>query len=106
MTWQNASEGKDAVATIRVESRDRTLPAFRAVARVLERRILAGELPVGESLPSELSLADHFGVSRSTVREAIRVLEQRGLIRREKGRNRLRITAPQAKEISAQMKTA
>lgn len=84
----------------------RPLPAFRAIARDLEQKILAGDLPVGKALPSELSLAGKFGVSRSTIREAIRALEQNGLIRREEGRNQLRITAPQAKEIGAQMKTA
>lgn len=89
-----------------VPSKGRQLPAFRAIARDLERQILAGDLPVGKALPSELSLASDFGVSRSTIREAIRALEQNGLIRREEGRNRLRITAPQAKEIGAQMKTA
>lgn len=84
----------------------RQLPAFRVIARDLEQKILAGDLPVGKALPSELSLASEFGVSRSTIREAIRALEQNGLIRREEGRNRLRVSAPQAKEIGAQMKTA
>lgn len=104
MSWQDLPEEKTAVAA--AEGKGRALPAFRTIAQDLERQILAGELPVGGSLPSELSLASHFGVSRSTIREAIRVMEQIGLIRREEGRNKLRITAPQAKEIGAQMKTA
>ncbi|MFN3546608.1 MAG: FadR/GntR family transcriptional regulator [Mesorhizobium sp.] len=88
------------------ELRGRSLPAFRSIARELERQVLVGDLPVGGALPSETTLAKRFGVSRSTIREAIRVMEQIGLIRRDAGRNKLRITAPQTKEIGAQIKTA
>lgn len=88
------------------EEQARALPAFRAIAARLEKQVMTGELPVGGKLPSETVLAARFGVSRSTIREAIRLLEQIGLIRRELGRNKLTITAPQAKEIGARLKTA
>lgn len=106
MTWQDVPQAKEATGTAEAEGKGRTLPAFRAIAQDLERQILAGDLPVGGTLPSENSLATRFGVSRSTIREAIRLMEQIGLIRREEGRNKLRVTAPQAKEIGAQIKTA
>jgi DNA-binding FadR family transcriptional regulator len=46
----------------------------------IERAIFAGELSSGDRLQSERELAEQFGVSRITVRDALRVLEARGLI--------------------------
>lgn len=106
MGLQDTADGSDPGAGSEPDAKGRSEPAFRVIARDLERQILAGDLPVGGALPSETSLAGRFGVSRSTIREAIRVMEQIGLIRREEGRNKLRITAPQTKAIGAQIKTA
>ncbi len=47
----------------------------------IERAIFAAELSSGDRLQSERELAEQFGVSRITVRDALRVLEARGLIR-------------------------
>ncbi|WP_336660371.1 FadR/GntR family transcriptional regulator [Leucobacter sp. USHLN153] len=52
----------------------------------LERLILEGELAPGEKLPAERELAQHFGISRVSVREALRELENRGFIDRKPGR--------------------
>lgn len=46
----------------------------------LRQTILTGRIPAGERLPSERELAEAFGVSRATVREAIRVLEAAGIV--------------------------
>jgi DNA-binding FadR family transcriptional regulator len=51
------------------------------VARDLLRRIVAGEVAVGEILPKEAELAERYGVNRSVVREAIKQLEVHGLLR-------------------------
>lgn len=51
----------------------------------IERLILSGDIAVGQWL-NESELAQRFGVSRGTVREAFRMLEQSGLIRQEKNR--------------------
>lgn len=55
------------------------------VAEDLEEQILSGELTVGERLPSESAIAQDFGVSTRSVRDAIQVLETKGLVRRRHG---------------------
>ncbi len=47
----------------------------------IERAIFGGQLAPGDRLQSERELAEQFGVSRITVRDALRVLEARGLVR-------------------------
>lgn len=56
-----------------------------AIHRELERRILDGELPSGEKLPTEHALAEHFTVSRSVVREAVARLKAEGLVEARQG---------------------
>jgi DNA-binding FadR family transcriptional regulator len=64
----------------------RVARAYEQLADVLRDRIQAGALREGERLPSELSLARQAGVSRSTVREALRTLQEAGLIERASSR--------------------
>ena len=47
---------------------------------------MAGEFPVGTQIPTEVVLVEDYGVSRITVRQALRAIEDEGLIRREAGR--------------------
>jgi DNA-binding FadR family transcriptional regulator len=61
-------------------------PAYKMVSAEIERSILQGSLPSGAPLPTEQELATRFGVHRSTVREAIRQVEQEGLLQRREGR--------------------
>lgn len=56
--------------------------AYEQLAGLLRERIISGDLRVGDRLPSESALAEQAGVSRSTVREALRILEQGGLVER------------------------
>lgn len=51
------------------------------IAAELERRILSDELPAETRLPAERQLAAELGTNRNTLREATRLLEQRGLVR-------------------------
>jgi len=51
------------------------------------RAIVEGQLSSGDRLPAERELAEQFGVSRLTVRDALRVLEARGLVRVKVGPN-------------------
>lgn len=52
----------------------------------IERLILEGELAPGDRLPPERELAELLGVSRVSIREALRELENRGLVDRKPGR--------------------
>jgi DNA-binding FadR family transcriptional regulator len=55
------------------------------VAQHLQERIESGSYPVGQQLPSEHEMTREFGVGRSSVREAIRKLENNGLVRVHQG---------------------
>ncbi len=61
-----------------------------AIAEKLRRRMLtdigSGALPPGARLGSERELADHYGVSRGTLRQVLAKLEEAGLVRRVAGR--------------------
>lgn len=53
---------------------------FQDVTRQIEEAILSRQLKAGDRLPSERELQETFRVSRGTLREALRVLEQKGLV--------------------------
>jgi len=60
-------------------------PQYVLVAQALIQDIGRGHFPVGSLLPPELDLCKQFGVSRHTIREAIRRLQERGLVTRQRG---------------------
>ena len=60
-------------------------PLYQRVADDLIARIRAGEHAVGAMLPTEIELCGAYGVSRHTVREALRLLETMGLVTRRQG---------------------
>jgi DNA-binding FadR family transcriptional regulator len=71
------------------------------VAGHIRRRIIRGELGVGNALPSEAALMEEFDVSRPTLREAFRVLESEGLISIRRGvRGGARVQVP-SREVAA-----
>ncbi|SUE42657.1 FCD domain-containing protein [Roseomonas gilardii] len=55
------------------------------LATALRKRIVAGDFGVGDRLPAERALAGEFGVSRSSVREAIQMLASQGLLSSRQG---------------------
>ena len=57
-------------------------PLYRQLLALLRAPIASGELAAGASLPREADLAERFGVSLITVRQALRDLESEGLIRK------------------------
>ena len=60
-------------------------PRYQKLADELMAEMRSGKLKVGERMPGELDLVDRYGVSRHTVRESLRVLEDLGLIDRQQG---------------------
>ena len=58
---------------------------WSSVREELAQRIASGEMPPGYQLPPEPELATGFGVSRATVREALRSLEEDGFLTRTRG---------------------
>jgi len=58
---------------------------YESVAESLVGQIGASSLRVGDQLPPERELTEAFGVGRSSVREALRMLESQGLISAESG---------------------
>src|SRR5437764_12461634 len=56
------------------------------IAERLRRRIARGELAIGERLPPEDELTATFGIARTTLREALRILESQGLLEIRRGR--------------------
>ncbi len=57
-------------------------PLYRQLADLLRKPIADGNFAVGSELPKEARIAEHFGVSLITVRQALRELESAGLIRK------------------------
>ena len=65
--------------------RVKTPRAFEEIAKQIRSELSSGRLRVGDRLPAERNLAEQFGVSRNTLREALRSLEHAGLLRLKKG---------------------
>jgi DNA-binding FadR family transcriptional regulator len=60
--------------------------AADVLANLLRDRILSGEIAEGEALPPERTLVEQSRLSRASVREALRILKQQGLIVTRPGR--------------------
>jgi len=56
-----------------------------AVAAELVSRIVSGQHPEGTSLPSEAALCETFSVSRTVIREAVKMLQEKGLVQVRQG---------------------
>ncbi len=60
-------------------------PRYRQVADALQRRIASGDLGSHDRLASERVIADRFGLSRMTARQAVELLVRRGVVYRRPG---------------------
>ena len=58
----------------------------KSVAQQIERKIIYAEICMGEKLPSEAKLAEQTGVSRRAIRDALKILETKGLVELHKGK--------------------
>lgn len=77
-------------------------PLSVAVSRRIREAIVTGKVEVGTELPSEKDLARELGVGRSTVREALRILQAQGLLSGGDtvSTHRPRVSAEQALQIA------
>src|SRR5271157_2546754 len=66
--------------------KDLAVPLYHQLQNVLKAEIESGRWRSDERLPSEQEIAERFGVSKITVRQALQELAQVGYIRREQGR--------------------
>lgn len=60
------------------------MPIYHQIAMRLEQKIASGEFPVDSQIPSERDLAITFGASRTTMRQALSVLEASGILERRR----------------------
>ena len=67
-------------SAVRLE--DMSIPLPRALAQTIEARIVQEGLPAGTRLGTKSELREEFGVASTTVNEALRLLETRGLVGR------------------------
>ena len=82
-------------------------PAYEQVAEALRALILAGHVSPGQRLPPESELSGAFGVSRSTIREALRVLSSQHLLTIMRGaQGGTFIAAPTPDSISNYLETS
>jgi DNA-binding GntR family transcriptional regulator len=64
---------------------DANKPRYRVIIEALRHRIEQGDYNIDDRLPTEKKLCEQFAVSRHTVREALRKLQEIGLIMRRQG---------------------
>jgi GntR family transcriptional regulator len=74
----------NALAGVRLDYSS-PVPLYYQAARALEEAIEDGRVPRGSKLDSELDLAEQLGISRPTMRAAIRLLVDKGLLMRRRG---------------------
>jgi DNA-binding GntR family transcriptional regulator len=68
-----------------MDGKDTRIPYYVQVAETLRRRIMTDEYVEGALIPTVPELEDEFGVSNITIRMALDVLVQDGLLRRKRG---------------------
>lgn len=65
---------------------EQAIPIYAQIAERLRQNIQQGVYRVGDRLPTEAQLADRFAVNRHTIRQAIALLKNEGLLRIDRGR--------------------
>ena len=78
------------------------LKAYQRLSEKIQDAIEKGGLKVGDKLPPERALAETFGVSRNSVREAIRTLSEQGILKSRHGDVHLRFRSRAADRRTAQ----
>ena len=79
-----ANQTPNALAGVRLDHSS-PVPLYYQAARALEEAIEVGRLPRGSKLDGELDLAEQLGISRPTMRAALKQLVDKGLLIRRRG---------------------
>lgn len=95
-----AAEQNGPDSRFRAVARESTL--VDRVAEQIEGQIVGGQLQPGERLPSERELAEQFGVSRTVIREAVRVLAAKSLLEVRSGSGTV-VRSPSTRAITQSM---
>lgn len=82
---KRANSGKSAGQALLESDANVGVPLYIRLSRVLKDDIVNGSFPVGSLLPTEEELCKRFAVSRYTVREALRLLRDDGLVSSRQG---------------------
>lgn len=84
----------------------RPVRGFEDIASQIQQAILDGSLKVGDRLPNERDLGAVFGVSRPTLREAIRGLEAAGIVEVHRGTTGgIFVSKPKAEQVGRALST-
>lgn len=78
-TWENE------LVTSKERKQPATARAYETVLRSIEADLRAERIKVGDQLPGERTLAEAHGISRASVRDAIRILDVMGVVRTSTG---------------------
>lgn len=75
---------------------------YEQIIHEIETQFIQGKINVGDKLPAERELAEDFGVSRGSLRDAFRILESQGIIETRHGGGRTLIKEPSANTLKNQ----
>ena len=64
---------------------DSDLPPYQQIAAILRKQILSGQIPPRRPIPSVTTLQQTYGVARNTVRKAVDLLADEGLVVKRPG---------------------
>lgn len=88
-----------------LEVRGDSRRVFEDVCEEVRADIASGVLKPGDRLPAEREMAERYGIGRNAVREALRALENAGIVRLQKGRNGgPYIRSPNANQVTGAIK--
>jgi GntR family transcriptional regulator len=85
-TSKSAGIGEMDAGRISAIDRDADSPLYHQLKEILRGQVRSGQLHAGEQLPGEHALCEHYGVSRTVVRQALADLDLENVIERRKGR--------------------
>jgi GntR family transcriptional regulator len=85
-------------------SRNDPSPIYEQLAAIITTKVDAGQIALGERLPSETELARDYAISRETVRQALGILERRGLVVRRRAKGTF-VTAPRVSQDLAELRS-